>query len=78
MQLLPWLRFSEGLLLTEWQPFSMIQNGPCFHAVPSCSCLCRGELDEAMTWLAWYAPGIYTAVLDYMDTINGELIPSRM
>jgi len=52
MQLLPWLRFSEGLLLTEWQPFSMIQNGPCFHAVPSCSCLCRGELAEAMTWLA--------------------------
>ena len=31
-----------------------------------------------MTWLAWYAPGIFTAVMDYMDTINGELIPSRM
>lgn len=38
----------------------------------------RTELAEAMTWLAWYAPGVYTAVLDYMDTINGELIPSRM
>ena len=34
MQLLLWLRFSEGLLLAEWQPFTMIQNGPCFHAVP--------------------------------------------
>src|SRR5689334_18611536 len=32
------------------------------------------ELAEAMTWLAWYAPGVCTAVLDYMDTINGELI----
>ena len=38
----------------------------------------RTELAEAMTWLAWYAPGTFTAVLDYMDTINGELIPSRM
>jgi hypothetical protein len=35
------------------------------------------ELAEAMTWLAWYAPGTFTAVLDYMDTINGEPIPSR-
>lgn len=38
----------------------------------------RTELAEAMTWLAWYAPGTFTAVLDYMDTINGELIPYRM
>lgn len=38
----------------------------------------RTELAEAMTWLAWYAPGTFTAVLDYMDTVNGELIPSRM
>ena len=34
MQLLLWLRFSEGLLLTEWRPFIVFQNGPCFHAVP--------------------------------------------
>jgi hypothetical protein len=27
-----------------------------------------------MTWLAWYAPGVYTAVMDYTDHVNGELI----
>jgi hypothetical protein len=37
----------------------------------------QAELADAMTWLAWYAPGIFTAVMDYMDTIDGELIPSR-
>ena len=38
----------------------------------------RTELAEAMTWLAWYAPGTFTAVMDYMDYVNGELTPSRM
>jgi hypothetical protein len=38
----------------------------------------RQELAEAMTWLAWYAPGTFTAVLDYMDTVNGEPIPDHM
>jgi hypothetical protein len=28
------------------------------------------ELADAMTWLAWYAPGIFTAVLDYMETCD--------
>jgi hypothetical protein len=28
-----------------------------------------------MTWLAWYAPGVYNAVMDYTDHVNGELIP---
>lgn len=28
--------------------------------------------------LAWYAPGTFTAVLDYMDTVNGEPVPSRL
>jgi len=37
----------------------------------------RTELAEAMTWLAWYAPGIFQAVMDYMDTVDGELIPGR-
>lgn len=37
----------------------------------------RAELADAMTFLAWYAPGTFTAVLDYMDTIDGELIPSH-
>jgi hypothetical protein len=31
------------------------------------------ELADAMTWLAWYAPGTFTAVMDYMDTVDGEL-----
>ena len=32
------------------------------------------ELAEALTWLAWYAPGTYQAVMDYTDHVNGELI----
>jgi hypothetical protein len=36
------------------------------------------ELEEAMTWLAWYAPGTYRAVMDYMDTVNGEPLPGRV
>jgi hypothetical protein len=34
------------------------------------------ELADAMTWLAWYAPGIFTAVMDYMDHVDGELAPA--
>lgn len=37
----------------------------------------QAELADAMTWLAWYAQGIFTAVMDYMDTVDGELIPAR-
>jgi hypothetical protein len=29
-----------------------------------------------MTWLAWYAPGVYNAVMDYTDHIAGELTPA--
>ena len=36
----------------------------------------QAELVDAMTWLAWYAPGVYTAVLDYTDHVNGELSPA--
>ena len=36
------------------------------------------ELAEAMAWLAWYAPGTFQAVMDYMDTVNGEPLPGRM
>ena len=35
----------------------------------------RDELADAMTWLAWYAPGIFTAVMDYMDHCDGEHLP---
>jgi hypothetical protein len=38
----------------------------------------QAELADAMTWLAWYAQGTFAAVMDYMDTIDGELIPGRM
>jgi hypothetical protein len=38
----------------------------------------QAELADAMTWLAWYAPGTFHAVMDYMDTVDGELIPSRL
>jgi hypothetical protein len=36
----------------------------------------QAELADAMTWLAWYAPGTYTAVMDYMDHIDGEPAPA--
>lgn len=35
----------------------------------------QAELADAMTWLAWYAPGTYTAVMDYMDHVDGEPAP---
>jgi len=38
----------------------------------------RTELAGAMTWLAWYASGTFQAVMDYMDTVNGEPLPGRM
>ena len=34
----------------------------------------RAELAAALTWLAWYAPGVYNAVMDYTDHANGELL----
>ena len=37
----------------------------------------QADLADAMTWLAWYAPGTFTAVLDYMDTVDGEVIPAH-
>lgn len=38
----------------------------------------RDELADAMTFLAWYAYGTFTAVLDYMDTADGERPLSRI
>ena len=37
----------------------------------------RDELADAMTWLAWYAQGTFTAVLDYMDHCDDEAIPGE-
>ena len=34
----------------------------------------RAELADALTWLVWYAPGVYNAVMDYTDHANGELL----
>ena len=36
------------------------------------------QLADALTFLAWYAPGTFTAVMDYMDTIDGERTPLNM
>jgi hypothetical protein len=36
----------------------------------------QAELADAMTWLAWYAPGIYTAVMDYMDSCDADPAPA--
>lgn len=38
----------------------------------------RDELADAMTFLAWWAPGTFQAVMDYMDTIDGEFIPASV
>jgi hypothetical protein len=38
----------------------------------------QANLADAMTFLAWYAPGTFTAVMDYMDTVDGVAIPARM
>jgi hypothetical protein len=38
----------------------------------------QAELADMMTWLAWYAPGTFTAVMDYMDHVDGELAPALM
>jgi hypothetical protein len=37
----------------------------------------RDELADAMTWLAWYAQGTYTAVMDYLDYCEGDPLPGR-
>ena len=29
--------------------------------------LTHQQLADRLTWLAWYQPGIFTAVMDYMD-----------
>ncbi|MGH3246523.1 MAG: hypothetical protein ACRDOI_09960 [Trebonia sp.] len=58
---------------------SLTHHAPAAHAaddVPGTDRL-RGrtqdELADAMTWLAWYAPGIFTAVMDYMDHVDGAV-----
>jgi hypothetical protein len=63
---------------------SMTHPAPAPHLIPEVPGLdrilgrSRDELADAMTWLAWYAPGTFRAVIDYMDTIDGELIPADM
>ena len=63
---------------------SMTHPAPAAHLIPEVPGLdrilgrSRDELADAMTWLAWYAPGTFRAVIDYMDTIDGELIPADM
>jgi len=60
----------------------MTHPGPAAHLfgeVPGADRLLgrsQAELADAMTWLAWYAPGTFTAVMDYMDAVDGELVPA--
>ncbi|MGH3281817.1 MAG: hypothetical protein ACRDNW_22135 [Trebonia sp.] len=62
---------------------SMTHNASAAHPVREVAGLDRirgrshEELADATEFLAWYAPRIFTAVLDYMDAIDGELIPGR-
>ena len=37
----------------------------------------RDELADALTWLAWYAQGIFTAVMDYMDYCDDTTTPGE-
>jgi hypothetical protein len=32
--------------------------------------LSRQQLGDRLTWLAWYQPGIFTAVMDYMEFVD--------
>jgi len=63
---------------------SLTYPAPAAHLIPEVPGMdrihgrSRAELADAMTWLAWYAPGIFRAVMDYMDTLDGELIPAAM
>jgi hypothetical protein len=36
----------------------------------------QAELADAMTFLAWYAQGTFTAVMDYMDAVDDKQIPA--
>ena len=60
-------------------PTSVSHSAPAAHPlaeVPGADRLLgrtQAELADAMTWLAWYAPGVYQAVMDYTDHVNGEL-----
>ena len=62
---------------------SMTHPAPAPHLIPEVPGLdrirgrSRDELADAMTWLAWYAQGTFTAVMDYLDYCNGEPIPDR-
>jgi len=38
----------------------------------------RDELFDAMTWLAWYAPGTFTAVMDYTDCCDDGATPGEL
>ena len=38
----------------------------------------RDELFDAMTWLAWYAPGTFTAVMDYMNCCDAGATPGEL
>jgi len=59
----------------------MTHPGPAAHPIPEVPGMdrirgrSREELADAVTFLAWYAPGTFRAVMDYMDTIDGEPIP---
>ena len=63
-------------------PTSVSHRAPAAHPrgeVPGAERLLgrtQTELVDAMTWLAWYAPGIYQAVMDYTDHSTGELAPA--
>ena len=38
----------------------------------------QADLADAMTFLAWYAPGTFTAVMDYMDCCDGGAAPGEL
>ena len=63
---------------------SLTHAAPAAHPIPEVPGMDRirgrsqSELADAMTFFAWYAPGIFRAVMDYMDTVDGDLIPAVM
>ena len=63
---------------------SLTHAAPAAHPIPEVPGMDRirgrsqSELADAMTFFAWYAPGIFRAVMDYMDTVDGEVIPAAI
>jgi hypothetical protein len=65
---------------------SVSHSGPAAHDVGDGAWderlrgLTREQLADRLTWLSWWSPGAFTAVMDYMefvDDLDAEYAPAR-